>query len=221
METISAFLSDPPPPTVVLALTFSFSRLSYKRSILPPTPSPPTTLLIHFVGGEGEATGRGEFLSRAVFSSTAALLGVAASSGMVGVPPASALVKGNAPPPGYNKKRGSGIGNGEPGEHVGYVWGLGVFGCKPSPFERVDEAKVVVRQVQVWVQAISVLRDELMRLQQWYGRFVILSYISINRDLCGRMDILDGEFSPAFLPFCLVYQVSCFCITGVDVFTVP
>ncbi|CAM9531610.1 unnamed protein product, partial [Hapterophycus canaliculatus] len=28
-------------------------------------------------------------------------------------PPASALVKGNAPPPGYNKKRGSGYGNGE------------------------------------------------------------------------------------------------------------
>ncbi|CAM9612195.1 unnamed protein product [Pylaiella littoralis] len=32
---------------------------------------------------------------------------------MAGVPPASALVKGNAPPPGYNKKRGSGSGNGE------------------------------------------------------------------------------------------------------------
>ena len=30
--------------------------------------------------------------------------------------PADALVKGNAPPAGYNKKRGSGGGNGERGE---------------------------------------------------------------------------------------------------------
>ncbi|CAN0056791.1 unnamed protein product [Scytosiphon promiscuus] len=56
-------------------------------------------------------TGRGEFLSSAA---AAVVLGVS-SAGLVagGVPSASALVKGNAPPPGYNKKRGSGYGNGE------------------------------------------------------------------------------------------------------------
>lgn len=61
------------------------------------------------------STGRCEFLSSA--AAAAVLLGVA-SSGLVagGVPPADALVKGNAPPAGYNKKRGSGYGNGEAGE---------------------------------------------------------------------------------------------------------
>eukprot|EP00752_Nemacystus_decipiens_P001719 g1662.t1 len=63
-------------------------------------------------GGEDGPTGRGKFLSRAA-AATAAVLGVA-SSAVVGAGPASALVKGNAPPPGYNKKRGSGYGNGEP-----------------------------------------------------------------------------------------------------------
>lgn len=62
--------------------------------------------------GQGEPSGRGEFLSGAAAAAAAAVLGV----GVAGVAPAGALVKGNAPPPGYNKKRGSGYGNGEPGE---------------------------------------------------------------------------------------------------------
>lgn len=66
--------------------------------------------------------GRGEFLSGAA-AVTAAVLGIA-SSGVAGVNPASALVKGNAPPPGYNKKRGSGYGNGEPGESLYFICGV-------------------------------------------------------------------------------------------------
>ncbi|CAM9825380.1 unnamed protein product, partial [Ectocarpus fasciculatus] len=63
--------------------------------------------------GEGGSTNRGDFLSGAAVTA-AAVLGVAAAGTVGAPPPANALVKGNAPPPGYNKKRGSGYGNGEP-----------------------------------------------------------------------------------------------------------
>ncbi|CAM9488511.1 unnamed protein product, partial [Ectocarpus sp. 12 AP-2014] len=69
--------------------------------------------MLHGNGGGGGSTNRGDFLSGAVVTA-AAVLGVAAAGTVGAPPPASALVKGNAPPPGYNKKRGSGYGNGEP-----------------------------------------------------------------------------------------------------------
>ncbi|CBJ27194.1 conserved unknown protein [Ectocarpus siliculosus] len=68
---------------------------------------------LHGNGGEGGSTNRGDFLSGAAVTA-AAVLGVSAAGTVGAPPPASALVKGNAPPPGYNKKRGSGYGNGEP-----------------------------------------------------------------------------------------------------------
>lgn len=58
-------------------------------------------------------TSRGEFLSRAVAGAGAAAASLAEAS--ANPRPANALVKGNAPPAGYNKKRGSGSGNGERG----------------------------------------------------------------------------------------------------------
>lgn len=82
-----------------------------------------TRVFIRLLQGEGAgaaAGSRGEFLSRAAAAATAAVLGIASSAGGAGVAPASALVKGNAPPPGYNKKRGSGYGNGEPGERINW-----------------------------------------------------------------------------------------------------
>lgn len=48
------------------------------------------------------AVGRGEFLSLAAAGSVAAMF-----TATVAAQPATAVVRGNAPPPGYNKKPGS------------------------------------------------------------------------------------------------------------------